>query len=391
MMECQLPRLKVAGSQFLAVFLVTGLTLLFVHPAGAQTKPSDSEMKEVVRLLLEREVQPSADGGKVVVLLGPNVNPGWIPEAPGFSIRQLSYDEQKRVPEYYDLTSSFKGSVIELALTKGNYCWKSGPRYEFRREAGAWHSKVVGYIESTSLGDRCYGCAVGSGLTYSVKNTERPASPLRTGNLRLTGSVRKINCSKETEYVQCKAELNLKFNNTGSRSLIILQPQGEYEFWHGGTSLALSEKESSTNSFVYDSEAWPSFYRFPMYQTLANLLDQSAPPTGVTRVLLPNASWNWDTSIMLSLREVNSCNQHVGVEIGWNEIKQRTSPLWLRVSYEMWPFNVENFKPNLGGILQKRWQSHGLLYLEEKIGRHWMARLTSEPIEFPLHQTDLAR
>ena len=191
--------------------------------------------------------------------------------------------------------------------------------------------------------------------------------------------------------MQCKAELNLKFTNTGSTSLIILQPQGEYEFWHGGTSLALSEKESSTNYFVYDSQAWPSFYRFPMYQTLANLLDQSAPPTGVTRVLLPNAGWNWDASITLNLREVNSCDQHVGVEIGWNEIKQRTSPLWLRVSYEMWPFNVENFKPNLGGILQKRWKRHGLLYLEEKMGRHWMARLTSEPIEFPLHQIDLAR
>ena len=391
MIEWQLPRLKVASLQLLAVLLITGLTLLFVHAAAAQTKPSDSEMKEVVLLLLEREVLPSADGGKVVVLLGPNVNPSWIPEAPAFSIRQLSYDEQKRVPEYYDLTSSFKGSVIELALTKGNYCRKSGPRYEFRRHAGAWQSKVVGYVESTALGERCYGCAVGSGVTYSVQNSERPASPPRTGNLRLTGSVREISCSKETEYVQCKAELNLKFTNTGSTPLIILQPQGEYEFWHGGTSLALSEKESSTNYFVYDSQAWPSFYRFPMYQTLANLLDQSAPPTGVTRVLLPNAGWNWDASITLNLREVNSCNQHVGVEIGWNEIKQRTSPLWLRVSYEMWPFNVENFKPNLGGILQKRWKRHGLLYLEEKMGRHWMARLTSEPIEFPLHQIDLAR
>jgi hypothetical protein len=128
-----------------------------------------------------------------------------------------------------------------------------------------------------------------------------------------------------------------------------------------------------------------------MYQRLANLLDQSVPPTGITRVLLSNASWDWDTSITLSLREGNSCNQHVGVEIGWEEIKRLTAPLWLRVSYEMWPFNVENFKPNLGGILQKRWQSQGLLYLEEKTGKYWQAILTSEPIEFPLNHIDLAR
>ena len=404
MIECRLLGLKVASltlvscdknHRFLAVLLVTGLTLLFVHAAPAQTKPSDSEMKEVLRLLLEQEVQRPEDGRNVEVLLGPNVNSSWIPEASGFAIRQLSYDEQKQVAEYYELTSSIKGSVIEVALTKGNYCRKSGRRYEFRRQAGAWQSKFVGYLESSTLsGDRCDGCAVGPGANYSVRRqiTDSPASAPSTDNLRLTGSVGKISCSKDGRYVRCKAELNLKFTNTSNTSLIILQPQGEFEFWHGGTSLALSEKESSTNLFVYDFSAWPSIYRFPMYQSLANLLDQRVPPTGITRVLLPSASWSWDTSITLSLQEGNSCNQGVGVEIGWDEIKRRNTPLWLRVSYEMWPFNVENFKPNLGGILRKRWQSHGLLYLEEeKIGKHWQAILTSEPIEFRLNQIDLAR
>ena len=365
--------------------------LLFVHPATAQTKPSDSEMKEVVRLLIEREVPRAADGGNVAVLLGPNVKSSWIPAASGFDIRQLSYDEQKRVPEFYDLSSSFKGSVIELALTKGNYCRKAGRRYEFRRRAGAWQSKSVGYVESTLIGGRCEGCVVGSGATYSVRGqtTAPPATPPRAGTLRLTGSVRKVSCANDADYVRCKVELSLKFTNTGSTPLIILQPHGDYELWQGATSLALSEKESRMNSFVYDFSAWPSVYKFPMYQDLANLLDQSVPPPGITRVLDPSASWDWDTTITLSLLEGNTCNQHVGVEIGWEEIKQRTAPLWMRVSYEMWPFNVENFKSNLGGILQKRWQSHGLLYLEEeKAGSHWHAILTSEPIELPLDHID---
>ena len=88
---------------------------------------------------------------------------------------------------------------------------------------------------------------------------------------------------------------------------------------------------------------------------------------------------------------VEPLSRHVGVEIGWEEIKRRSAPLWLRVSYEMWPFNVENFKPNLGGILRKRWLSYGRLYLEEKSDRYWSAILTSEPIEFPLNQVDLAQ
>ena len=387
MVKCQLPKL---------VLLVVSLMLLFVCAATAQTKPSDSEMKEVVRLLLEREVPRPAGGGNVTVLLGPNVKSSWIPEVSGLSIRQLSYDEQRGVPEYYDLTSSFKGSVIEIALTKGNFCRKAGQRYEFRRQAGAWQSKVVGYVGSTDPSSRCDACAAGSGVTYSVDHqfpnprASSKTEPPRAGNLSLTGSVRKISCSKDADYVLCKVEMNLEFSNTGNTSLIIVQPQGEYEFWHGGTTLALSEKESRANSFVYNVSAWPSIYKFPIYKNLANLLDQSVPPAGITRVLLPSASWSWDTSITLSVREGNYCNQHVGVEIGWEEIKRRTAPLWLRVSFEMWPFNVENFKPNLGGILQKRWQSHGLLYLDEKTGRHWQAILTSEPIEFPLNQIDLA-
>ena len=390
MTECQLPTLKIVT----AALLVTGLMLFFVHAASAQRKFSDSEMKEVVRLLIEREVQRSADGGNVTVLLGPNVKSSWIPEVAGYDIRQLSYDEQRRVPEFYDLSSEFRGRVIEIALMKGNYCKHTGRRYEFRQRAGAWQSKFIGYIEWSTSGTRCYGCVVGSGETYSVPpQVANPSpSPPRPDNLRLTGSVRQISCSKDSEYVRCKVDLSLKFTNTASTPVIILQPHGDYEFWHGGVSLALSEKESSTNSFVYLSSAWPSVYRFPKYQKLANLLDQKVPPTGVTRVLPPNASWSWDTSITMGLAEGNTCNQHVGVEIGWEEIKRLTAPLWLRVSYEMWPFNVENFKPNLGGILQKRWKSHGLLYLEEKKeGKHWHAILTSEPIEFRLHQIDLTR
>jgi hypothetical protein len=365
--------------------------LLFVNAATAQTRPSDAEMKEVVRLLIEREVQRPADGGSVTVLLGPNVRSSWIPDMPGFAIRKLSYDEQRRVPEYYDLSSTFKGSAIELALTRGNFCVRSGRRYEFRGNAGTWQAKVIGEVESgTIAGGRCDGCVVGSGATYSVR-PKRPASPPRAGNLRLTGSVGRISCAKDADYVGCNIELNLKFTNTSGTPVIILQPQGEYALWHGATSLAPSEQESRTNSLVYSAGGWPSVDKSPMYERLANLLDQTTPPKQITRVLPPSASWTWDTSITLNLHEGSTCNQHVGVEIGWDAIKQRTTPLWLSVSSELWPFNVENFKPNLGGILQKRWQSHGSLYLEEKAGRFWSAMLTSEPIELPLNQIDLTR
>jgi hypothetical protein len=47
----------------------------------------------------------------------------------------------------------------------------------------------------------------------------------------------------------------------------------------------------------------------------------------------------------------------------------------------MWPFNVENFKPNLAARLQKRWAKFGRLWIGEGDGEIHLARLTSEPIE----------
>jgi hypothetical protein len=106
-------------------------------------------------------------------------------------------------------------------------------------------------------------------------------------------------------------------------------------------------------------------------------------------VIAPGESWSWNTTIQLGFAEENTCGGSIGVEIGWREIKNLSAPVWLRVSYEMWPFNVENFKRDLGGRLRKRWKSHGMLYLEEKLGRFWSAHLTSEPVELDFQQVEL--
>jgi hypothetical protein len=55
----------------------------------------------------------------------------------------------------------------------------------------------------------------------------------------------------------------------------------------------------------------------------------------------------------------------------------------------MWPFNVENFKEDLGGRLRERWKQYGVLYLEEKSDRYWFAHITSEPIELDLRAAEL--
>jgi len=59
------------------------------------------------------------------------------------------------------------------------------------------------------------------------------------------------------------------------------------------------------------------------------------------------------------------------------------------ISYEMWSFNVENFRPDRRGKLRKRWKRYGTLYLERKSSRYWFARITSKPIELDLCHVSL--
>ncbi len=222
-------------------------------------------------------------------------------------------------------------------------------------------------------------------LSIFVYQTNEPPK-----DLVLTGHVRATRCKPaEQKYISCKIDLSLEFINQGKQPIIILRPYGQFEFFQGGSALALSKTDSEAYHYIYDRQAWPSIYRGEDYRQFAEALDQPAPAANLTRVLAPGQSWKWETTTSLTLNEENTRGGLRGTEIGWKEVKKRTAPVWLRVSFEMWPFNVENFKKDLGGKLRKRWAKYGVLYLEEKSGPYWFAHLTSEPIELDFRSVEL--
>ena len=382
----------VTASTLLVVSICS--TLLFARPPA---KIPDDDMREIIRLLFERELHP--DGKEIAVLLGPNWNAAWIPKHAGIQFKQLTYDEQKQGMEYYDLhTSYLSEQSVTVELSKGNYCKKVGTRYRVHKQGSSWEIKVVGASESGTIGEACPNCALESAELYSVSAGQPAPSPrparqkeATEANLILTGKVLGVSCSRlDKTYIECRANLDLTFSNKGNRPVIMLQPFGEDGFWHGATALALSQANSEKYSYVYSNAAWPSIYTFPIYQQLAESLDKPSPPPDATRVIKPQESWIWSTPVQFRLYVENHCDMFVGVEIGWNQIRKLSSPLWLRVSYELWPFNVENFRKNLGGKLRKRWEAFGVLYLEEKkSGRYWQAILRSEPIELDLRGIEL--
>lgn len=389
-------RLFTPACFLLAAILWTGHAAAQQSDAGRRSQ--DAERREILALIFRRELRATEDGGPAVALVGPNVNPLWIPEVTGVSIRQLGYGEVTQVREYYDLTNfERRGKWGSVGLLRGNYCKKVGMLYNFRREGGGWLIEPAGFIESTTAGSSCPGCETGSGARYSVRALARsPAEKVAAGKtqapapLTLTGRVLAARCRRyEPREAECSVDLRLEFRNTSAAPLIILRPEGDFELWQGATSLALSEADSRAYTYVYSRSAWPSIYHFPKYRRLAELLDQPSPPQDVIRVLRPAEGSAWETSVTFRVGEVNSCHGAVGVEIGWDELKRLAAPLWLRVSYEMWPFNVENFRPGLGGKLRSRWARYGVLYLEEKSGGRWFAHVTSEPIELDMRGVSL--
>jgi hypothetical protein len=189
----------------------------------------------------------------------------------------------------------------------------------------------------------------------------------------LRGSVASIRLVREDNHsITFDVKLNLEFINTSETGVIILQ-RG---FWLGATTLARSPEDAAAHKYLYSSSHWPSVDTSPEWGKLRQRLDQPSPPTDLTRVLVPGASLPYETGATLYIEKPGSFDK---TSQSWNTIKQ-ASPVWLQVTLEMWPVNLEpKVDPDnseFGKMLQRRWQQFGALPV---------GYLTSEPmrLKFP--------
>jgi hypothetical protein len=389
--DCHLYSRKMPGILFISILIFNAHAYsTSIH----QVDLTDADKKAILFILFEVELAASKNE-ELTIFLSPQTDNKWLLELPDIRFKQLSYEEENHVSEYYELRDTkIERDYIEVWLTKGNYCKKTGAEYQFRKEHGKWKAQIARTSESfTASGTTCLGCKTGSGSLYKLKLGTAQAAlkelPKRK-DLLLTGKALAIRCKRnDAKYIGCEVDLSLDFLNQGNQPIVILQPYGDYEFWQGARSLALTKADSETYNYVYSVVGWPSIYDTDKYRRLAQGLDQATPPANLTRVIASGESWKWKTTIQLGVAEENTCSGSVGVQIGWSEIKNLSAPIWLEVSYEMWPFNVENFKKDLGGQLRERWKKYGILYLEEKSERYWFAHLTSRPMELDFRQVQL--
>lgn len=180
----------------------------------------------------------------------------------------------------------------------------------------------------------------------------------------------------DKNYVRFYATIDAEFINEGTENIILFKPEFEDGYWLGGRSLSVTENGEDIFGYGY----WQSVSGADSYRKLAENLDVKTPPKDFTIILKPNEKWNLQskTDIVFSAEEEKSTYPK---RRSWKEMQEFSSKLWLTVAYEINPWNVEYFKPNLIRKLKKNWKGFGNILVEnEKDGRFNQFTIVSEPM-----------
>lgn len=204
--------------------------------------------------------------------------------------------------------------------------------------------------------------------------------------LVLRGKVRGIKqMHKDPGYVDLEIELDLEFVNTGTQPIIFLVPPPDHQaeiFWLSGISLSMSKllaQRGGCNSTIWLQSHGPAVSTAPEFQVMAKRLDQLSPPPDLTRRLQPNETWPWQTTAFLRFYSQTPSSVYSAHDLDWEVIGKINTPLWMRLSYEVWSLNLQRADKSLRKRLQKQWKDAGILSIEPD--------LRTEPIELRLNDS----
>ena len=128
----------------------------------------------------------------------------------------------------------------------------------------------------------------------------------------------------------------------------------------------------------FRSSAWPSNW-VQEARRLRKILNRPDPPPDLTLVLQPGEAWRFEKVTYLGIDKKDGPTVH---GILWDEMKD-LSPVWLFVTFQMWPVIVELYDDKrFGEMLRKRWRRSGEL---------WLDYLTSEPIALDFNNMKVAQ
>ena len=205
--------------------------------------------------------------------------------------------------------------------------------------------------------------------TSSMRASDDPAqesshaSPLVVQGFVKDAWLRVFPPSGELVY---ELRMTIIFKNIGSFPLLIYAD--DLYPWLGGETLSISREEAIARNSIFVSGGLLSCNP-PAWQKKKEALDNAIPPESLIRKIAPGCEWRFDKVVLLAIEKNGSYDKR---SKPWEEIKKH-NPLWLRLSFQLWPSNLEadESDPKYGNGLNKKWKSFGLLQLNY---------VTSDPI-----------
>ena len=210
--------------------------------------------------------------------------------------------------------------------------------------------------------------------------------------LVIRGEVTGLEVEKERNAVFFDVKLNVEFRNEGAEPVILFAPEfAEADdpessgYWLGGWSLYATEEDAKAWKPIFGDGYWQSVSRGDEYRVLAEKLDVKTPPDEYTRTLRPGEVWKSPDSFRIYF-EAEKHDRYPRLAT-WKEMQEFPARLWLRIDYELSPWNVEIFRPGLIRKLKKRWAAYGNVLVEEKKeGDVDLFRAESEPMQIDFSQ-----
>lgn len=212
---------------------------------------------------------------------------------------------------------------------------------------------------------------------------------LENCGLVVRGELTGLKVEKTKDNVFFHVDLNVEFANEGSEPVILFDPafgEGfgtEGKYWLGGWMLYATETDAKEWNSIFKDGYWESVSGSDRYRALAAKLDVKTPPAGYTKTLRSGETWKFTDYFRINF-EAEKHNRFPEVRT-WKEMQEFSPRLWVRFAYEISPWNVEYFKPNLIRKLNKRWSPHGNVLVEKKkegTFNHFIIVSEPMPIDF---------
>lgn len=195
--------------------------------------------------------------------------------------------------------------------------------------------------------------------------------------LVLRGHVKSVEIEEYDPDVAAVIRITLETElvNKGATPIILLKTGPSFV----AAALARKPEDFEQGKLLAIDSAWPARSEDPQWLSLRTNLNKPQPPTDKMRILDPNESWAMEAivsvTVPIDLKKYTSSAKKEKLQV-----LKELSPIWLRVTCEIWPWNIEGLVRDreqlpFGHKLQKRWKDAGLLWLED---------MRSEPIQLDL-------